>query len=75
MKILIKMEDGKPIIFFPDQIDRDKSIACWTAAGEHATASRAYMRSLKAPETKHDIVAAWQTLARYAAHAAYCESL
>lgn len=75
MRITIKIEDGRPILFFPDDVERDKSISCWTEREEHATAQRAYMRRLRAPGTPAERAQAWRALARYAQHAERCERL
>lgn len=65
MKIELRIEDGKPIIFFTDEVERDKSINCWTVQTEHATASRAYMRQLEKPVTHDQQIACWRALNHY----------
>ena len=67
MKLEIRIEAGAPILFFHDIENRDKTIDCYTMREEHATASRAYMRSLKKPATPEELRAAWALLGSYAA--------
>lgn len=64
MKIVVKMEDGRPALFFPDEPAQPGRVLCF-AAGEHHEASRAYMRRLHPPQTEPERLAAWRTLARY----------
>jgi len=66
MKIEIRMEDGAPILFFPDVISHEKMIVCFTRAGEHSSASRAYMRSLRKPSKREEIADCFRLLATYA---------
>lgn len=66
MKIDIRMEKGAPIIFYPDDVNRDGSIVCVTQAEGHCTAQRASMHRLLKPQTAREIRAAWQFLARMA---------
>lgn len=75
MKIIIKMENGAPILFFPEEKERNGAIGCYSSREGHSIASRAYMRGLKSPATKEEIVRCWRALHHYAQHAAYCESL
>jgi hypothetical protein len=75
MKIIVKLENETPIFFFPEEKERDGSIVCYSPREGHSSASRAYMRGLKSPATKGDIVKCWHELSRYAQHAAYCENL
>lgn len=71
MKIIVKIEDGKPVLFFPDEIHHDKQITCFSVTDGHSSATRAYMRSLKNPETDGEILQSWRMLARYCKNAAY----
>lgn len=66
MKLELRIEQGAPILFFHESENRDKSIDCYTMRAEHATASRAYMRSLKKPATVEELRAAWALLRSYA---------
>lgn len=70
MKLEVKMEDGRPIIFLLSDIE-DNKIICWTDKEEHASATRSYMRSLPKPVTRTDILASWETLQRYSVQVAY----
>lgn len=65
MKLELRLEQGAPILFFHDSENRDRSIDCYTMRAEHATASRAYMRSLKKPATVEELRAAWALLGTY----------
>lgn len=71
MKIIVKMEDCKPVLFFPEEQNDDKTIQCFSTTDGHAPANRAYMRSLKAPQTKDELLRAFLVLARYAKNSAY----
>ena len=68
MKIELRIEDDKPIIFFTDEIERDKTISCYCDNGQHAMASRAYMRSLKKPSTHEQMADCWWLINRYTSH-------
>ena len=68
MKIELRLEDDKPIIFFADEMKLDKTISCYCDSGQHAIASRAYMRSLKKPSTHEQIAGCWRLLNRYTSH-------
>jgi hypothetical protein len=66
MKLEIRLEDGKPIIFFTDALNQSKNIQCYSMADQHNHASRGYMRSLPKPETAHEKNMAWDLLKHYA---------
>ena len=53
MKIECKIEDdNSPILFFIDEKNpRNKMIMCYSRIGQHAEASRGYMRKCRKPET------------------------
>lgn len=59
----------RPVLFFPDEIERDKTIAAFTEHEGHNAASRAYMRQCKKPNTEAEFLACFQVLKRYAARA------
>ena len=65
MKLDIRLEDGNPIIFFPEETDHKKMIACYTRKEEHSAAQRAYMRSLPKPVSQADYRRVWDLLAHY----------
>lgn len=67
MKIEIYMEDGQPLIVFPQLINYDKTVSVYSQTEQHSSATRGYLRTLKQPETKEEIAAAWRALAWYAA--------
>lgn len=71
MKIEARLEifSGKltPVLFFPDEIERDKTIAAFSEHEGHVTASRGYMRQCKKPSTESEFLACFQVLKRYAA--------
>lgn len=69
MKIIVKIEDGRPALFFPDEPAKPGRVSCF-AMGEHSEASRAYMRALPAPAGADELRDAWLGLARYAQDAA-----
>lgn len=66
MKIHVKIEDGAPLLVFPDNMNRDKSIGVYSEKDGHSSASRAYVRKLKAPETEAELLAAWKAVEGYA---------
>ena len=69
MKIEVKFEQiegrERPIIFFPDEIERDKQISAFSEAEGHVLSSRGYMRRCRKPETPTERVEAWVFLERY----------
>lgn len=66
MKLDIRLEDNNPIIFLLDFDNYQDKIHCYNLNSECNMASRAYMRSLKKPESKADLMASWQLLQHYA---------
>jgi hypothetical protein len=54
-----------PVLFFPDEVERDKTIAVFSEHEGHSTASRAYMRQCKPPSTESEYIACFQVLRRY----------
>lgn len=70
MKITVKMEDGRPVLFFPDEKANPGRVLCFAPVGEHSEASRAYMRSLPPPMGNNERLAAWRAVALYARRAA-----
>lgn len=54
-----------PVLFFPDEVERDKTIAAFSEREGHSTASRAYMRQCKPPATESEYLACFQVLRRY----------
>jgi len=69
MKIEAKLETigGQlvPVLFFPDEVERDKSIGAFSEREGHVSASRAYMRQCKPPSTESEYLACFQVLRRY----------
>jgi len=69
MKIEIRFEQiggrERPIIFFPDEVERDKQIGAYSEAEGHVLSSRAYMRRCRKPENLTERVEAWAVLERY----------
>ena len=69
MKIDVKLETigGQlvPVLFFPDEIERDKTIAAFSESEGHSSASRAYMRQCKKPSSEAEYLACFQVLRRY----------
>lgn len=66
MKLEILIEDGKPLIVFSQEINRDKTINCCSQQDGHTQATRGYLRTLPAPQTREEIRAAWRALKWYA---------
>lgn len=61
-RAVIRLENGEPIIFFPDRVERD-GCEVWTLKEEHATASRDYYDTTEpCPNDVADVI-----LAKYAA--------
>lgn len=78
MKIEAKLEtiSGQlvPVLFFPDEIERDKTIGAFSEREGHVSASRAYMRQCKPPSTESEYLACFQVLRRYCQrHEAYAK--
>ena len=69
MKIETRLEtiEGQlvPVLFFPDEIERDKTIAAYSEKEGHSSASRAYMRQCKKPSSEAEYLACFQVLRRY----------
>jgi hypothetical protein len=69
MKIEIRFEQingtARPVLFFPDEVERDKSIGAFSEAEGHVQSSRAYMRRCRKPENQTDRAEAWAVLERY----------
>ena len=69
MKIDVRLETigGQlvPVLFFPDQIERDKTIACYSLKEGHNGASRAYMRQCKKPETPDEFIRCYRFIVAY----------
>ena len=69
MKIEAKLETiaGQlvPVLFFPDEVERDKAIGAFSEREGHVSASRAYMRKCKPPSTESEYLACFQVLRRY----------
>ncbi len=69
MKINVRLETigGQlvPVLFFPDEIERDKTIAAYSEKEGHISASRAYMRQCKPPASESEYLACFQVLRRY----------
>jgi hypothetical protein len=54
-----------PVLFFPDEVERDKTIGAFSEREGHVSASRAYMRQCKPPSTESEYLACFQVLRRY----------
>jgi hypothetical protein len=69
MKIDARLEEFRgqlvPVLFFPDDIERDKTIGAFSEHEGHVSASRAYMRRCKPPSTESEYLACFQVLRRY----------
>lgn len=71
MKILVKIEDGRPLLIFPGEVNKDASVNVYSPTDGHCTASRGYIRRLKNPESLEELRLAWRVLAVYAERAAH----
>jgi hypothetical protein len=69
MKIDVRLETiaGQvvPVLFFPDEIERDKTLSAFSEREGHVSASRAYMRQCKKPSSEAEYLACFQVLRRY----------
>lgn len=69
MKIEIRFEQiggrARPIIFFTDEVERDKSINAYSEADGHVQSSRAYLRRCQKPENPSERAQAWEALEKY----------
>ena len=69
MKIDARLEEFRgqlvPVLFFPDEIERDKTIGAFSEHEGHVSASRAYMRQCKKPSSEAEYLACFQVLRRY----------
>ena len=54
-----------PVLFFPNEVERDKTIAAYSEREGHVSASRAYMRQCNPPSTESEFLACFQVLRRY----------
>jgi hypothetical protein len=74
MKIEARLEkfgaDSVPVLFFPDDVERDKRIGAYSPRDGHTSAARAYMRQCKKPETPEEFAAVYATLGQYFTQAA-----
>lgn len=66
MKLELYIEHGAPLLVFPQQIERDKSLTCYSMREGHASAARGYLRTLKRPQTREELRACWGLLKHYA---------
>lgn len=66
MKLEIYIEDGKPLLVFPEVITRSKTIQSYRIRDGRILLSRAYLRSLETPQSAEEIKSAWAMLAHYA---------
>jgi hypothetical protein len=54
-----------PVLFFLDDIERDKTISAYSEHEGHVSAARAYMRQCKKPSSEAEYLACFQVLRRY----------
>lgn len=55
----------RPVLFFPDDVQRDKSIAAYSLKDGHNSAARAYMRQCKKPESPDEYAAVYRLIVAY----------
>lgn len=67
MKIHAKIEDGRPLLVFPDEISADKMIGCYSPSEGHCLAARSYLRSLQYPKTAAENLACKKAIHEYTA--------
>lgn len=69
MKIDIRIEQiggrGRPVLFFPDEVENNRQILAFSEVDGTMTASRSYMRGCKKPESPTEMSEAWAALERY----------
>lgn len=69
MKIDVRLENFNghlvPVLFFLDEIERDKTIACYSLKEGHNSASRAYMRQCKKPDNPDDFIQCYKLIVAY----------
>lgn len=66
MKLELYIEQGHPLLVFPQQVERDKTMVCYSMREGHASAARGYLRTLKRPQSREDMRACWVLLKHYA---------
>ena len=67
MKIDIRLEKGRPILFFTDWLEKSTGlIECYTRHDGHSMARRDYMYELPKPETQEQVMACCETLEAWA---------
>lgn len=69
MKIEARLETiaGRvsPVLFFPDEVEKDKTISAYSLREGHSSASRSYMRQCKKPESPDEFIAAYKIIIAY----------
>lgn len=69
MKIEARLESIgdrlRPVLFFPDDVERDKTIGCYSPRDGHGTAARAYMRQCRKPQSPEEYAAVFKALGDY----------
>ena len=55
----------RPILFFCDEVNRDKTIEAFSEAEGHVSSSRGYLRQCRKPTEGDDFVVLFGFLARY----------
>jgi hypothetical protein len=69
MKIEARLEiiEGQlvPMLFFPDELEKNKNIACYSLREGHNSASRAYMRQCKKPDNPDEFIKCYKLIVAY----------
>lgn len=65
MKIYAKIEDGAPLLIFPDVVNRDRKVVVYSQKDGHCSASRAYLRRLPDPQSAAEIAACRSLIHQY----------
>jgi hypothetical protein len=55
----------RPVLFFPDCVERDKTIGAYSLADGHMNAARAYMRQCKKPESPEEFAQCYRLIIAY----------
>ena len=69
MKIEARLEtiagSVRPVLFFPDDVQHDKTIGAYSLRDGHSSASRAYMRQCRKPESPEELIACYRLIVAY----------
>lgn len=66
MKLEFYIEQGAPLLIFPEVINSDKSVMGYSEKHGHTRHKRAYLRTLPPPQTRAEHDEVWRLVAHYA---------